>query len=142
MAAQLALEITLCSEAECLVSGMTSTTTAYKLYNVNFIAEMLEFDSAYDTAFYEGLQSQGVPLKFVSFHYHSFNLSGATNIVQIHERARSTKFGLAVARDTTAASLLFDSDRFFHDLGATYASGLISSAGAGQVMSFQWRVGG
>ena len=144
MAAQLALEITLSAEADCLVSGVASTTTAYKLFNVNFIAEMLEFDSAYDTAFYDGLQSGGVPLKFSSFHYHSFNLSGASNIVQIHERARSVKFGLAVARDTTTNNVTFDSDRFFHDLGASWtaSTGLVTNPGTGQILTFQWRVGG
>jgi hypothetical protein len=102
----------------------------------------LEFDSAYDAAFYGGLQAGGVPIKFSSFHYHSFNLSGTTNIVQIHERARSVKAAYAVSRDTSTASTLFDSDRFFFCQAETWSSGLISSGGQGDLQSFQWRVGG
>lgn len=47
------------------------------LDNVNFIAEMVEFDSTYDYAFYQGLQ-QGVPLHFSSWHFHNFTLTGNT----------------------------------------------------------------
>lgn len=145
MAAQFALEITLASEQDSMTAFSATTSTNYQLTNVNFIAEMLEFDSAYDTAFYDGLKMGGVPIKFSSFHYHSFNLSGQTNVVQIHERARSTKFGLAVARDTTAPSIVNDTDRFFHDLGATFNSsnnGSITNPGKAQVVSYQWRIGG
>lgn len=141
MAAQFAIEITLATEADCLLSPSSSTPTYY-INNVNFIAEMLEFDSAYDTAFYDGLRSRGVPIKFSSFHFHSFNISGQNNTIQIHERARSVKFGFAVARDTNAVSVQHDSDRFFHDLGASYAAGLITDPGAAQVTQFQWRIGG
>lgn len=141
MAAQFAIEITLATEADCFLSP-SSVTPTYYINNVNFIAEMLEFDSAYDTAFYDGLRSRGVPIKFSSFHFHSFNISGQNNTIQIHERARSVKFGLAVARDSNAVSILHDSDRFFHDLGASFSAGVVTNPGKGQVSQFQWRVGG
>ncbi len=141
MAAQLAIEITLAPVEECFL-GAGSSTINYKWSNVNFIAEMLEFDSAYDTAFYQGLMSNGVPIKFSSFHYHSFNLSGAYNILQIHERSRSVKAAYAVARDTTTPSVTFDTDRFFFALGETWSNGTIANGGEGQIQQFQWRVGG
>jgi hypothetical protein len=143
MAAQLVVEITLSTVSDCFLAALPSSSTInYQLSNVNFIAEMLEFDSAYDAAFYGGLQAGGVPIKFSSFHYHSFNLSGATNIVQIHERARSVKAVYAVARDTTTLSVGFDSDRFFHCLAETWSSNAISAGGQGDLQTYQWRVGG
>jgi len=78
MAAQLAIEITLASDADALMSPTGSPTIS--LSNVNFVAEMLEFDSTYNTAFYQGLVSGGVPLKFSSWHYHSFAVSGGNQI--------------------------------------------------------------
>jgi hypothetical protein len=166
MAAQFALEITLATEDDALLIGLTGDgtdsiipPTKYLVSNVNYIAEMLEFDSAYDTAFYDGLRAGGVPLKFASFHYHSFNLSGLLNIVQIHERARSVKFALAVCRDIKPVASYNDSDRFFHDLAATYNTTTGSTVAGwsgstlheeasivdpfkGQIMTYQWRIGG
>lgn len=142
MASQLALEITLSTEPDCCLTAVSTTTPTYQLSNVNMVCEMLEFDSAYDAAFYGALQTQGIPIKFSSFHYHTFSLSGSYNVAQIHERARSVKAAYAVARDTTAASTLFDSDRFFFSLGEAWSSGLITVGGQGQIQQFQWRVGG
>jgi hypothetical protein len=140
MAAQLSIEITLADVADCAL--YTSGSPTYSLTNVNYIAEMLEFDSTYDTAFFAGLQGGGVPLKFSSWHFHSFNVTGATSMLQIHERSRSVKAAFAVARTTDAASGLIDTDRFFHALGQTYSSGVIANAQVAQVDQFQWRVGG
>ena len=142
MASQLAVEITLCTEADCMLTALSTSTPTYQLSNVNMVCEMLEFDSAYDAAFYAALQTQGVPIKFSSFHYHTFALSGSYNVAQIHERARSVKAAYAVARDTSAASTLFDSDRFFFALGEQWSSGLLTVGGQGQITQFQWRVGG
>lgn len=144
MASQLAIEITLNTEAAAM---LYTGSPVYSLSNVNFIAEMLEFDSTYDQAFYMGLQAGGVPIKFSSWHYHSFNLSGSSNVFQIHERARSLKAAFAVIRSTYTNSGLTDSDRFFHDVAATYdanppSTGLITQSGTGKVTQFQWRVGG
>jgi hypothetical protein len=143
MAAQLAIEITLSSEADCVLTTSSSNTLSYEMTNVNFLAEMLEFDSSYDQAFLGGLRASGVPIKFSTFHYHSFSVSGTYNVNQIHERARSVKAAYGVFRDTTTVSTLHDSDRFFHSLAETCSSGLLTTNPAqGRVQQFQWRIGG
>lgn len=142
MAAQLAIEITLATEADCVLTNSTANTLSYALNNVNFIAEMLEFDSAYDDGFLQGLRSGGVPIKFDTFHYHSFSMSGTYNVLQIHERARSVKAAYAVVRDSGALSTLSDSDRLFFALRESYNAGTLDNAGMGQIQQFQWRVGG
>lgn len=140
MAAQLSIEITLASFADaCMTSDGGSDSVTVD--EVKYLAEMIEFDSAYDTAFFQGL-SQGVPIKFDSWHFHSFNLSGTTNQLQIHERSRSVKQAFAVIRGTTAPSSYNDTDIFFHDTATIYdGDGTVSGTGS-PVSEFQWRVGG
>lgn len=145
MAAQLAIEITLATAEDCLLSDASNTT--YSINNVNYIAEMLEFDSTYDQAFFMGLQQGGVPLKFSSWHFHSFNLSGNNYTAQIHERSRSVKAAIAVVRDANQLSLKKDSDRFFHAIKHDYASPDTTGIPTvdpyqGAITEFQWRVGG
>lgn len=155
MASQLCIELTVSNELDALVgsSGNTTLSTGvlaaaptsltYQLSNVNFIAELLEFDSAFDTAFWRGLESMGVPLKFSSWHFHTFPIAGSNQTFQIHERSRSVKSAFAVARSTQAASASYDSDRFFSDLGATFdTAGTLNHANVAPIESFQWRVGG
>lgn len=152
MASQLVIELTVANELDALVGTGGSpagaaiaapTTLNYELTDVNFIAELLEFDSAFDTAFWGGLQQMGVPLKFASWHFHSFPLTGGNQTFQIHERSRSVKAGFAVARSSLAASASYDSDRFFNDLGKTYnAEGDLINTTPAPIETFQWRVGG
>lgn len=142
MASQLAIEITLSSEADCVIAGSASASISYQLSNINFIAELLEFDSAYDNGFYSAIKSGGVPIKFDTFHYHSFSMSGTYNVYQIHERARSVKSAFAVMRDSTGVTTLADSDKFFFALQETWSSGALSNGGRGQVQQYQWRIGG
>jgi hypothetical protein len=141
MASQLAIEITLASNAESMISKYGST---YTLSNVNFIAEMLEFDSSYDKAFFMGLQ-QGIPLKFSSWHYHQFTLTGSNQTVQIHERSRSVKAAYAVIRSQSVSTKV-DSDIFYHATGWAHDNDGYCASGADQTLSavqeFQWRVGG
>lgn len=144
MAAQLVIEITLATPEDCFLSTTTSNALTYEWRNVNFIAEMLEFDSTYDTGLYDGLRSAGIPIKFGTFHYHTFNLTGTNQVLQIHERSRSVKAAFAVIRTTQANSLLYDSDRLFASVGETFdtTTGYISSPSNGAIDTFQFRVGG
>lgn len=154
MASQLCIELTVSNELDALIGSGGNTAAAgalaaaptsltYQLSNVNFIAELLEFDSAFDTAFWRGLESMGVPLKFSSWHFHTFPIAGSNQTFQIHERSRSVKSAFAVARSTQAASASYDSDRFFSDLGATFdAVGTLNHTNVAPIESFQWRVGG
>lgn len=145
MAAQLSIEITLASDKEVYLCAAAAAPTM-SITNTNFIAEMVEFDSTYDSAFFQGLTSGGVPLKFSSWHFHSFSLTGTKNILQVHERARSVKMALGVIKSSLAAQYTNDTERFFHDAGADFnnngAVNSISNPGAGNVISYWWRIGG
>lgn len=143
MAAQLVIEITLSQPEDAFLSTTTTNALTYELKNVNYISEMLEFDSTYDTGLYDGLRSGGIPIKFGTFHFHTFNITGTNQIVQIHERSRSVKGAFAVIRSSQTNSLLYDSDRFFPAIGEKFGStGLIESPQDGCIDTFQWRVGG
>lgn len=152
MASQLVIELTVSNELDALVGSsgapagtpvVAPSSLTYNLTDVNYVAELLEFDSAFDTAFWGGLQQMGVPLKFASWHFHTFPMSGTNQTFQIHERSRSVKAAFAVARSTQAASAAYDSDRFFSDLGQTFAAnGTLSHAAVAPIETFQWRVGG
>lgn len=155
MASQLAIEITLSEAADALLIPLQNFQPVgpqYSITDVNFIAELVEFDSTYDAAFYQGMVTMGVPLKFSSWHYHNFTLTGATSSLQIHERSRSVKMALAVARDNGAYSAERDSDRFFHDLAAEYKPDDPlnadknrldkETAGKGAISQYWWRIGG
>lgn len=155
MAAQLSIEITLASAADAFLDRAVNSanefaSASYILDNVNYIAEMVEFDSTYDQAFFMGLQQGGVPIKFSSWHYHSFNLSGNSFIAQIHERSRSVKAAFAVVRDSGQPAFYKDSDRFFHAIKHDYnaatsgedAGKLDANVYQGAIYEYQWRVGG
>lgn len=166
MASQLVIELTVNNELDALVGsgGMPAPYTAtggpssspsgqlalaapsaltYTISDVNYVAELLEFDSAFDTAFWGGLQQMGVPLKFASWHFHSFPITGGNQTFQIHERSRSVKAAFAVARSTRPPSAAIDKNRFFSDLGATYtAEGDLIRTSPAPIESFQFRVGG
>jgi len=106
MASQLAIELTLETPANCIVAQMGSAYTAgwqqaitYAVHNVNLIPEILEFDASYDTAFLQGLQNGGVPLKFSSWHTFLFSSANSTNVnLLIQERSRSVKSIFTVQR--------------------------------------------
>lgn len=142
MASQFAIELTLASATDALLCENTPTFT---IKNPNFIAEMVEFDSSYDKAFYMGLQ-QGIPIKFSSWHTHRFALTGAQQTFQIHERSRSVKAAFAVVKSTTSSTLpRHESDVFFHALGAVLDGNgqmNINQIQTSPIQEFQWRVGG
>jgi hypothetical protein len=141
MASQLTIELTLADELDAMM-GSDSTIPGYQIENVDFVAELIEFDSTYDSAFFSGLTNGGVPLKFSSWHYHTFSVTGANQMFQIHERSRSVKSAFAVVRDT-GLSVKTDSDKFYHACGEDYdVDGLVTNRGAGTIDEFQWRVGG
>lgn len=142
MASQLSIEITLATVADAFIAS--TAPTSYSLSNINFIAEMIEFDSAYDMSFFRGLETDGVPLKFSSWHFHTFTMAASTSVLQIHERSRSVKALFAVVRSNDTESTLVDSDHFFHNGAATYNGGtgaLTTPANSG-IEEFQTRVGG
>ena len=119
MASQLVIELTIAPVNEVYISNLYTQPTI-TLQNMNMVTELLEFDSSYDLAFFEGLnQPTGVPLKFTSWHYHQFAITGSTQTYQIHERSRSVKAAFAVIRQLTP-QLAFDADWFFHNINDQY----------------------
>ena len=115
MASQLAIEITVAPVTEAIITNLVNQPSI-TLQNMNLVTEILEFDSSYDYAFFEGLNKPtGVPIKFSSWHYHQFAVTGTNLTYQIHERSRSVKSAFAVIRQLTPVGP-FDADWFFHNL--------------------------
>jgi hypothetical protein len=77
-------------------SGLTNV--GYWLDNIYYVAEILEFDSTYDAAFYQGMLQGGVPIKFASWHGHTHVPVGSTSTLTIQERARSVKSAFTILR--------------------------------------------
>jgi hypothetical protein len=116
MASQLVIELTIAPVQEAYITNIVNPLPVLTLQNMNMVTELLEFDSSYDLAFFEGLnQPTGVPLKFTSWHYHQFAITGPTQTYQIHERSRSVKAAFAVIRQLTPIPT-FDADWFFHNM--------------------------
>jgi hypothetical protein len=150
MASQLAIELTLDTPANCIIASfgtIASTGVAgyapgaqnllsYCVSNVNLIPEILEFDSSYDTAFLQGLQNGGVPLKFSSWHTFLFSSALAANVnLLIHERSRSVKSIFTVQRQAQPDITI--------DNGATFFDTSVLGAGnGGTLQNYQYRVGG
>jgi hypothetical protein len=71
-----------------------------------------------------------VPLKFSSWHYHSFSVSGGNQIFQIHERARSVKMALCVVKDASSPQYTADTELFYHDLNQYMSGGVMQGTGS------------
>jgi hypothetical protein len=141
MAAQFAIEIELNDAARALIADK-DLNVSYKLSNVSYISEILDFDSSFDYAFLTGLKSSGVPIKFSSWHWHTHNLQSLTQ-AQIHERARSIKAAFSVVKDTIVDKGV-DYDIFYHDPNSSYSSssGITQSSSGADIAEYQYRVGG
>jgi len=126
MASQLAVELTLAREEDCIIqctrlgssSATLTTNPRYTISNFNMIPEILEFDASYDNMFLKGLQEGGVPIKFSSWHTYQFSHPGGTTAnILIQERSRSVKSIFTVIRRQTS-TLLNDSGALFANLAA------------------------
>ena len=121
---------------------------AYYLDNIYYCAEILEFDSTYDAAFFEGMARGGVPIKFSSWHTHQHVLNSTSTILVIQERARSVKSAFAIIRNRNDQdSTGFIKDPYWTYPGTTtaYVSGSAATywhEQGGGIDEFQWRIGG
>lgn len=133
MASQLAVELTLASEAQCLFmksGSATPTRPTYTIKNMQLVPEILEFDAMYDANIVRGLQ-EGIPIKFSSWHTYQFGVSNTSNInLLIQERSRSVKSIYALLR-RTPQSIIFDS-----------GSSLFIPLKNATLQNFQFRIGG
>ena len=167
LAAQLVIELTVANEGDALLAFNGHTTVmnntsgpfayavgsntrstipsiTYTLSNVSYLAELLNFDSSFDTAFYAALQSMGIPIKFSSWHQHVYAYNSGNAIYQIHERSRSVKAAFAVSCNALGGTAAFDRDVFFFDQGQTNdtTTGLLVQNAAAPIAEFWWRIGG
>ena len=138
MASQLAIELTLAPEAQCIYVEKAPTSTAvtsptYQVSNVNLIPEILQFDSSYDAMFLRGLREGGVPIKFSSWHTFSYPAGTTSLQMLIQERSRSVKSLFAAQRRSTP-SLTSDSGATFFDTASFGTSSTLQS--------YQYRIGG
>ena len=140
MASQLAIELTLAAEASCIYANIkpgggtagSGTTPTYQVTNVNFIPEILEFDSSYDAGFLSGLQNGGVPIKFCTWNTFISSISGQTNTnILIQERSRSVKAIFAVQR--RAPEVLW---------ADSHALQFCTDSGGTTLQTYQFRIGG
>ena len=120
MASQLVIEVTLETAASCIFAQKgtgTGTAPTYYINNVVLLPEVLQFDSSYDMEFLKGLEGDGVPIKFSSWHTYSFSTaqSNVANLI-VQEKSRSVKTIFMVQRrspasiETDSHALLFDSN--------------------------------
>lgn len=132
MAASLVLELELEDAAEAIICAAAPASLSFSLTDIAYIAEIMEFDSVYDTAFYAGMQQMGIPMKFTSFHHQQKTINGSEHY-QIHERARSIKSGYAVIKSGA-------NDVANADSKATLKASADNTSF--YVTQFQWRIGG
>ena len=147
MASQLAIELSLAPEVECIIATTAGTGNGptYQVTNFNMIPEILEFDASYgkwllltpliDAMFLKGLQDGGVPIKFSSWHTFIFSTASAANVnLLVQERSRSVKALFAVQRRSPGS--------YFADHGALFFSTSATSVLAHTMQNYQFRIGG
>lgn len=135
MAAQNVIDLELAPFAESMLS--TSTASTYEITEVSYIAEIVEFDSVFDSGFYLAMRNMGIPIKFTSWHNQTRILNGSQDHA-VHERARSLKNAMVIVADDTA-TMTKDRNLMYYDAGDTTSA---AGAGASPMVSYQWRVGG
>ncbi len=148
MASSLRTEFELASVKEAFIMrgkpDQLSSFLSYKILTPTYVAELMEFDSVYDTAFFMGMQQMGVPLKFTSWHHQRRQITGTgRQQFPIQESARSVKAAFSVITDLSP-SLLKDHFTFYHDAGIKINpdTGLSDVTQSAKVRNYQWRVGG
>lgn len=152
MSSQFVVELELAPFLECIcASTPIQGSDYYQVSNVNYVAELLEFDGTYDSAFLEGLRNGGVPLKFSSWDTFIYTPSPSNSQhLMIPERNRSIKAGFCVqlppkrcvTDQVTIAGvtgyLPWDSHAFLESSAGLDAQGVAF----GWLMNYQWRIGG
>lgn len=142
MASQLAIEITLAQESDCMFYQSAMTTAVnpptYVVGNINLIPEILEFDDMYNANFIEGLENGGIPIKFSTWNNYKIGTGGGSTCnLQIQERSRSVKAIFALLK-RDPPSIATDSHATFF----TTASSGSGTATPSTMLDFQFRIGG
>lgn len=131
MASQFSILLTLCSGDKCLFADQADATSAasYLVSNVNFIPELLEFDSSFDAYLLAGLKNGGMPIKFSTWRYYQAPATQANNI-PIMESAKSLKSIFSFLKRTTPAR------------NADYGAMPFFPGAFNTLLSYQYRIGG
>lgn len=130
-----------------LSADATYMNLNYFLDNIYFVANILEFDASYDAAFFKGMATGGVPIKFASWHTHQHIPTGTQATLIIQERARSVKSIFCMLRKRgdiqaySGSGNSFLSDPYWTYPGVTPSSGVWYDDQCG-IYEFQLRVGG
>lgn len=139
MAAQLGIEFTLATAAACIFAQAGASSKAvlptYTIGNIALLPEILQFDSSYDREFLIGLEGDGVPIKFSSWHRFTFPTAGSSvaNLI-VQEKSRSVKSIFMFQRrapeniETDSGALFFDSSAY-------------DSTNGNSLQSYQYRIG-
>lgn len=156
MAGQLTLEYEIAEAVDCVVytigtGGSPSVPTAaqVRVGNVELVAELLNFDAAFEEAVFRILQNGGLPLFFQSWHVNSYSITPNNRVqIQIQESARSVRYALAVIMDDSFRTLRKDAHMFVAGWNTTQVDAI---ANANQrcvtrndtlIRNYQWRLGG
>jgi len=162
MSSQLQIEFEIAPAIDCQIwiagnggSPAVPTDCRVEVGLPEIVAELLEFDSEFDRAVFEGL-GRGLAIPFQSWHMNSFNISpGIFQQINIQESSRSVRYALAGMTDDNQRSLLRDAHLFFggFDIDVAQKSGNTGAAinnlfgnawinNGSCIESFQWRLGG
>lgn len=157
MAGQLTLEYEIADAIDCVVHtiGITSPTNpgaissaVVQLGNVELVAELLNFDAAFDEAVFRVLKG-GLPLFFQSWHVNSYTVTPNSRVqLQIQESARSVRYALAVMVDDTYRTLNRDAHQFLASWQTSLPDSIASARhvalnnNRSALQSYQWRLGG
>lgn len=156
MASQFQIELFLAPPAQCLfmipsvpfVDGVQTYTSGalaggsdanYAVSNINLITEILEFDASYDAGFYEGLQADGCPLHYASWHNFTLPITSSQLNVIIQEKARSIK-GIVAFQQRQPSVMTADSNATFFDTSSSPAN-TPGATSTGTLQSYQFRAG-
>ena len=140
MSSQLAIEITFAPKDDvfklCKNDATAGSTflTGYVVHDINYQAELVEFDTKYDAVFYQGLQESGVPIKIQTWNTYKFTPNAASyHNMQIQERSRSVQLALWSWYLPTPTAL---------SAAAAAAADGINNTFKNNVTTYQWRIGG
>ena len=120
----------------------SSPAINYYLDNIYYVADLLEFDSTYDAAFYQGMATTGVPIKFASWHTHQHVPAGANTTLIIQERSRSVKAAFSILRKRGDLSYTLLTDPYWTYPGITPALNANYAEATHGIDEFQFRIGG
>ena len=146
------LELTLDSEANCVVTnGQTPTTGElnglfYRVLNVTYNAQIVEMDTQFNQAFRAMLAEQGgIQWHAQTWRQHTYNIDGNTTSanVPITERSKSIKSLFSILRpgDQFNQNQPTISNRSFNGETLNPAAAAVASGARNNLNSVQWKIG-